>query len=142
MTFQDAKDIYNNRLQKSIEEVDKYFPGSHKPLPDTIPSNVRPLLKLLHDEDYEVVTLGGIELLDKLAKGEWSAVRVTGAYIRAAVLAHKLVNCATEFLAERAYNRAKFLDEHLAQKGARWTLPRLAFLRQRAAGRQGTYLHL
>ncbi|VBB78826.1 Amidase, putative [Yarrowia lipolytica] len=117
MTFQDAKDIYNNRLQKSIEEVDKYFPGSHKPLPDTIPSNVRPLLKLLHDEDYEVVTLGGIELLDKLAKGEWSAVRVTGAYIRAAVLAHKLVNCATEFLAERAYNRAKFLDEHLAQKG-------------------------
>ncbi|KAG5366846.1 putative amidase PB8B6.03 [Yarrowia sp. B02] len=117
MSFQKAKDIYNKRLQKSIADVDKYFPGGHKPLPDKVPTNVRPLLKLLHDEDYAIVTLGGIELLDKLATGKLSSVQVTGAFIRAALLAHKLVNCATEFLAERAYERAKFLDEHLKEKG-------------------------
>lgn len=118
MSFQKAKDIYNNRLQASIEAVDQFFPGfEHQPLPDTIPSDVRPLLKLLHEEDYEIVTLGGIELLNKLTSGEWSAVRVTGAYIRAAVLAHKLLNCATEFLAERAFKRAEFLDAHLKSKG-------------------------
>lgn len=117
MDFSVAKDIYNKRLQKSLDDVDKYFPGGHKPLPETIPTNVRPLLKLLNDKDFEIVNIGGIELLDRLAKGGLSAVQVAGAYIRAAVLAHKLVNCATEFLAERAYNRAKFLDEHLAEKG-------------------------
>ncbi|KAH9935683.1 general amidase [Fomitopsis serialis] len=56
-------------------------------------------------------------LLDKLASAEWSAVEVTTAFYKRAIVAHQLVNCLTEIFVERALARAKELDEHLKTTG-------------------------
>ncbi|KAH9839305.1 general amidase [Rhodofomes roseus] len=56
-------------------------------------------------------------LLNKLATAEWSAVEVTTAFYKRAIVAHQLVNCLTEIFVERALARAKELDEHLKATG-------------------------
>ncbi|KZT66385.1 general amidase [Daedalea quercina L-15889] len=56
-------------------------------------------------------------LLHKLATAEWSAVEVTTAFYKRAIVAHQLVNCLTEIFVERALARAKELDEHLRTTG-------------------------
>lgn len=58
-----------------------------------------------------------IVLLRDIASQKYTAVKVIGAYLRAAVLAHRVVNCVTEFLPALAFARATFLDEHLARTG-------------------------
>ncbi|KAM0787774.1 hypothetical protein ACM66B_003829 [Microbotryomycetes sp. NB124-2] len=57
------------------------------------------------------------QLLDKLAKAEWSAVDVLEAFSRRALVAHQLVNCLTEIFVDEARERARQLDEHLAKTG-------------------------
>ncbi|KAH0838330.1 general amidase [Lanmaoa asiatica] len=56
-------------------------------------------------------------LLKKLASGEWSAVDVTTAFYKRAIIAQQLVNCLTEIFVERALARAAELDEALKKTG-------------------------
>ncbi|KAF8900287.1 general amidase [Gymnopilus junonius] len=56
-------------------------------------------------------------LLEKLSKGVWSAVEVTTAFAKRAVIAHQLVNCLTEIFIDRALKRAAELDEYLKTTG-------------------------
>ncbi|KAG9314390.1 amidase signature domain-containing protein [Chiua virens] len=58
-----------------------------------------------------------IVLLGRLAGGEWSAVEVTTAFYKRAVVAHQLVNCLTEIFVERALARAAELDNALKKTG-------------------------
>lgn len=64
---------------------------------------------LLSDRELQITNTEDVnEILDKLAKGEWSAVEVTNAFCKRAIIAHQLVrmsrsctedNCdATELL--------------------------------------------
>ncbi|TFK29470.1 general amidase [Coprinopsis marcescibilis] len=60
----------------------------------------------------------GVEaLLKKIREGEWSAVEVTLAYSKRAMVAHQLVNCLTEIFIEEALKRAQALDDHLKRTG-------------------------
>lgn len=108
----------------SAKKVDEYFPprqGSKHwdPLPDPLPNNVTGLLKqYLDPADFDIVETDPIELLGKLARRQISAMEVAGAYIRAAVIAQRTINCVTEFLPEIAYERAKYLDEYIAENGS------------------------
>ncbi|KAF8904721.1 amidase signature domain-containing protein [Gymnopilus junonius] len=72
---------------------------------------------LLDDKEIEITNteIGG--LLEKLAKGIWSAVEVTTAFSKRAIIAHQLVNCLTEIFIDRALKRAAELDEHLKTTG-------------------------
>ncbi|KAF8153288.1 general amidase [Crassisporium funariophilum] len=72
---------------------------------------------LLSTKEIEITNSETDVLLDKLAKGEWSAVEVTTAFSKRAVVAHQLVNCLTEIFIERALLRAAELDEHLKTTG-------------------------
>jgi amidase len=74
-------------------------------------------------------------LLKKLSSAEWSAVEVTTAYYKRAIVAQQLAsavdhflydtklthlnqtNCLTEIFVERALLRAAQLDEHLKKTG-------------------------
>ncbi|KAJ7175978.1 general amidase [Mycena filopes] len=56
-------------------------------------------------------------LLDKLRAAEWSSVQVTTAFYKRAIIAQQLTNCLTEIFVERALERARELDEHLAKTG-------------------------
>ncbi|TFK57254.1 general amidase [Heliocybe sulcata] len=57
------------------------------------------------------------ELLQKLASGQWSAVEVTTAFYKRAILAQQVTNCLTEIFVERALKRASELDVHLRETG-------------------------
>ncbi|KAF8560388.1 general amidase [Imleria badia] len=56
-------------------------------------------------------------LLKKLASGEWSAVNVTTAFYKRAIVAQQLVNCLTEIFVEHALARAAELDNALKKTG-------------------------
>ncbi|KAG2366570.1 general amidase [Suillus spraguei] len=53
----------------------------------------------------------------KLASAEWTAVDVTTAFSKRAIVAHQLVNCLTEIFIDRALARAAELDNHLKKTG-------------------------
>ncbi|PVF94556.1 amidase [Serendipita vermifera] len=56
-------------------------------------------------------------ILEKLHSGNWTALQVTTAYLKRAVIAHQLTNCLTEIFIERALKRARTLDEYLQRTG-------------------------
>ncbi|KAF8577001.1 general amidase [Ramaria rubella] len=72
----------------------------------------------LLDANELVITEADVpELLNRLASGEWSAVEVTRAFYKRAIVAHQLTNCLTEIFVERALARATELDDHLKTTG-------------------------
>ncbi|KAI8995604.1 general amidase [Trametes punicea] len=73
---------------------------------------------LLTAREIEITnTRDVVLLLRKLATAQWSAVEVTTAFYKRAIIAHQLVNCLTEIFVERALARAAELDDHLKQTG-------------------------
>ncbi|KAL4896555.1 amidase [Aspergillus ambiguus] len=63
-------------------------------------------------ENYDATAL-----LEKIASGQFTAVKVTTAFSKRAAIAQQLTNCLTETFFERALSRARELDEHLATTG-------------------------
>ncbi|KAL3444543.1 amidase signature domain-containing protein [Aspergillus insuetus] len=87
-------------------------------LPTELPGNVTDIPPHnLDEKDIFITELSVRDLLTKLATRELTAVAVTEAFLRRAALAQKLVNCVTELLPEAALERARFLDEYIAQNG-------------------------
>ncbi|KAF9554987.1 amidase, partial [Agrocybe pediades] len=72
---------------------------------------------LLSEKEIEITKTEVGTLLQNLASGAWSAVEVTTAFSKRAIIAHQLVNCLTEIFIERALARAAHLDEHLKTTG-------------------------
>jgi amidase len=90
----------------------------HHPEPTTIypKDNVTSVpSKVLSPEDVTITETPIDKLLESLANGKLSSVRCTEAFLRRAVLAHQLTNCATDFFPEMAFTRAKECDEYLAK---------------------------
>ncbi|PGG97214.1 hypothetical protein AJ79_09297 [Helicocarpus griseus UAMH5409] len=56
-------------------------------------------------------------LLSKMASREMSSLEVATAFCKRAAVAHQLINCCTEMFFDRALQRARELDEHLARTG-------------------------
>ncbi|KAK7626428.1 fatty-acid amide hydrolase [Phyllosticta citricarpa] len=55
-------------------------------------------------------------LVERMSKGEISAVEVVTAYCKRACVAGQLTNCLTETLYDTAIERARFLDDYLARE--------------------------
>ncbi|KAJ8495859.1 hypothetical protein ONZ51_g1452 [Trametes cubensis] len=73
---------------------------------------------LLTDRELEITDTPDVTvLLQKLAKAEWSAVEVTTAFSKRAIIAHQVVNCLTEIFIDRALQRAAELDAYLKEHG-------------------------
>ncbi|KAG1755245.1 general amidase [Suillus paluster] len=72
---------------------------------------------LLNAREIEITNTSVDILLEKLACGEWTAVDVTTAFSKRAIVAHQLVNCLTEIFVDRALARAAELDDHLKKTG-------------------------
>ncbi|KAI0727609.1 general amidase [Fomitopsis betulina] len=73
---------------------------------------------LLTPRELEITdTLDVDILLLNLRTGVWSAVEVTTAFYKRAVVAHQLTNCLTEIFVDRALARAKEVDDFLAARG-------------------------
>ncbi|KAF5350631.1 hypothetical protein D9756_008560 [Leucocoprinus leucothites] len=73
---------------------------------------------LLTGREIEITESYVDVILDNLAKGSWTAVEVTTAFSKRAIVAHQLVNCLTEIFIERALARAGELDDHFRRTGS------------------------
>ncbi|KAK9235809.1 amidase signature domain-containing protein [Lipomyces kononenkoae] len=73
--------------------------------------------ELLPKEVIEITELTATEIVDAVAKGSYTAVEVTTAFIKRAVLAHQLLNIFTEFFPEIALKRAAELDNYYESTG-------------------------
>ncbi|KAH9849789.1 general amidase [Lenzites betulinus] len=73
---------------------------------------------LLTDRELEITNTTDVSLLlQKLASAEWSAVEVTTAFSKRAIVAYQLVNCLTEIFIDQALKRAAELDAYLKEHG-------------------------
>ncbi|GLB39786.1 putative general amidase [Lyophyllum shimeji] len=72
---------------------------------------------LLSPKEVEITNTHVGLLLANLARSRWSAVEVTTAFAKRAIIAHQLTNCLTEIFIERALARAAQLDEHIKKTG-------------------------
>ncbi|KAF9229322.1 general amidase [Gyrodon lividus] len=72
---------------------------------------------IMTTQEIEITNTDVSVLLRKLANAEWSAVAVTTAFYKRAIIAQQLVNCLTEIFVERALGRATELDEALKTTG-------------------------
>ncbi|KAG5359043.1 Acetamidase [Yarrowia sp. C11] len=125
--FEHAKKIYENRLESSILRANKLFPAPKDTpewnVPEKLPLDVIPLFRsLVAPSDLEIVSLDGLDLITKLKSGSLKCVDVIGSFIRAAIIAHKLVNCLTEVLPDLALKTAQQLDESRDSKSAEYSL--------------------
>lgn len=119
--WKNAVEKFNKRRDESAHQVDEYFPplkdSNHwGQLPNPLPRNVTSIPKTMLDKfDYEIVQTDPMELLNLIASGKYSSMQVVAAYLRAAIIGHRLVNLATGFLPKQAYERAKYLDDYLKE---------------------------
>ncbi|KAF9814803.1 hypothetical protein IEO21_04911 [Rhodonia placenta] len=73
---------------------------------------------LLTPRELEITDTTDIDvLLLNLRTAKWSAVDVTTAFYKRAIVAHQLTNCLTEIFVDRALARAQELDDHLRVSG-------------------------
>ncbi|KAG7098972.1 hypothetical protein E1B28_000859 [Marasmius oreades] len=72
---------------------------------------------LLDGRELDITHSDVETLLPKLSAGEWTAVEVTTAFCKRAIVAQQLTNCLTEIFIDRALARAAELDEHYKKTG-------------------------
>ncbi|OBZ80081.1 Acetamidase, partial [Grifola frondosa] len=101
-----------DKRKRQLESIPKEW------LIPPVPKEQTNVMKRSGDHQYPDVSV----LLQKLASSEWSAVEVTTAFCKRAVIAHQLAsrddtNCLTEIFVEKALQRAAELDEYLKQHG-------------------------
>lgn len=73
--------------------------------------------KLLTDEELEITDSPAHAIVGKIAKGEWTAVKVFKAFAKRGTIAHQFTNCAMELFPEEGLQRAQELDEYYAKNG-------------------------
>jgi amidase len=67
--------------------------------------------------ERQIVQLDATALVQRIVKGQLSAVQVTTAFCKAAVVACDVTNCLTEIMIEDGLKRAAELDEYFHSTG-------------------------
>ncbi|WRT64467.1 uncharacterized protein IL334_001399 [Kwoniella shivajii] len=116
MTWQEAAAEYRATRDANIP---KEYLITDLPSNDVLDVKDYPTLPgVLPALDLEITqTLTVTELIEAIKEGKYSAVQVTEAFCRRAVLAHQLTNCLTEVFFGKAISRAKDLDEYFEKTG-------------------------
>ncbi len=68
-------------------------------------------------EELQIIQSDAEEILKKVATRTWTSLEVAKAFCKAAAYAQELTNCVTEVLFAEAIERARLLDEYLADNG-------------------------
>ncbi|KAK3181875.1 hypothetical protein K4F52_006778 [Lecanicillium sp. MT-2017a] len=107
-------------LQEMIDDVPKEFMLSQDII-DQAPKDVRNVPRdsgILSERELAITdNYDGYGLAQEIAAKRYTAVEVTVAFCKRAIIAHQLTNCLTEWFMEEAVETAKKLDEHLETTG-------------------------
>ncbi|GEM12727.1 fatty-acid amide hydrolase [Rhodotorula toruloides] len=88
--------------------------------PDEVDKRVDGVLAssgVLSEDELRIVHSDATAIVDKLQRGEWSAVAVVTAFCKSAAIAQQLYRCCTELFFDRALERARELDDHFSKTG-------------------------
>ena len=103
---------------KHVAARDAQIPDDLFPKIDVVPSNPSKLYRsVLSAREVQIVELDATGLAAAIAKRTYTAVEVTEAYLKSAVVAHIGTNCLAWFDAESARQRAQRLDEQMERGG-------------------------
>ncbi|CCK69057.1 uncharacterized protein KNAG_0B06280 [Huiozyma naganishii CBS 8797] len=69
------------------------------------------------DRELEILELKAIEIIERIAAGEQTALETITAFIKQAAIAQQVTNCAMDFFPEEAFERARELDKYFAETG-------------------------
>ncbi|KAH9935666.1 general amidase [Fomitopsis serialis] len=107
------------KRQRLADAIPKEWVPSSTPAPHRLDVTGLPRESgILSDREIEITEVTDVDtLLRRLATAEWSAVEVTTAFYKRAVIAHQAVNCLTEVFVEKALARAAALDQFLKTNG-------------------------
>lgn len=110
--------------RKALE--DAVLPEYSITLPDTIENladkQFNPLKylydeKLLTEKELAITDSSAVKLVEKMSKGEYSAVEVFKAYAKRATICHQFTNCALQLFTDEGLKRAEELDEYYKKNG-------------------------
>lgn len=133
----DPLDNYEDKqkyTQEWLPKVEKYRDNLNKSIPEdlkiTLPKPLEELrleqfnpLQYMYDENLltkeqlDITESSVSELINKLGKGELTAVAVFQAFAKRAIIAHQLTNCYLDIFIDEGLERAKFLDEYYQKHG-------------------------
>ncbi|KAK4244361.1 amidase signature domain-containing protein [Corynascus novoguineensis] len=108
--------------QAKREEISALLPPEWRIDPIPAPEELRDATsyaeQFLTAEEKEITgTLSAAALLDKMAKGQLTAVQVTKAFCHRATIAHQLTNCLSEVVFNQAIADAEALDAAYERDG-------------------------
>ncbi|KAF7762070.1 hypothetical protein Agabi119p4_8663 [Agaricus bisporus var. burnettii] len=115
---QDWRSRAKAKKQQQLDSIPKEWILRNPPNKDQL--NVTDIPRtcgLLSSREIEITESHVEAILSNLAKGIWSAVEVTTAFSKRAVIAHQLVNCLTEIFIGRGLARAAELDDYFKRTG-------------------------
>lgn len=73
--------------------------------------------KLLTEKEFEITDSSAVKLVEKMSKGEYTAVEVFKAYAKRATICHQFTNCALQLFTDEGLKRAEELDEYYKKNG-------------------------
>ncbi|SCU97420.1 LADA_0H06194g1_1 [Lachancea dasiensis] len=119
-TFGPKIDAYN---KDAVDQMQAFDPEFYKKCTAAIPSaevldsdpvDATKFWNLLSSEEQNIVgNLTIADLTQKQLSGELTALQITEAYIKAAIVAQLATNCVMQFLIPEALQRARELDQYL-----------------------------
>lgn len=134
---QDPVDNYEDpdRFQKEwLPKIEKYRQAREQSIPKDLtvplPKPVEELIKdqfnaveylynakLLTPEEFAITDTSAVDLVNKMSKGELTAVEVFKAFAKRAVICNQFTNCAMEFLLEDGLKQAEARDQYFKEHG-------------------------
>ncbi|KAH9839323.1 general amidase [Rhodofomes roseus] len=113
------KSLAAEKRQRLADAIPKEWVPSSIPGPQELDVTAFPKQsRTLSGKEVKITEVTDVNaLLKKLAMAEWSAVEVTTAFYKRAIIAHQLTNCLTEVFVETALARAAALDQYLKTNG-------------------------
>ncbi|GME64974.1 hypothetical protein BP5796_11335 [Neofusicoccum parvum] len=94
------------------------IPDEKLPSPGTLDvSDIPRASGLLTPKELEITESTAVQIVDRIAEGELTALEVLLAVSKRAAVAQKLLNCISEVYFDQAIERAKELDDYYSREG-------------------------
>ncbi|SMR56904.1 unnamed protein product [Zymoseptoria tritici ST99CH_1E4] len=113
-------DISAKAKQKVLDDIPSEWkiPSEKLPSGDVLDVTDFPAQSgILSQQDLDITDSFAVDIVAKIAKGEWTSEDVTRAFCKRAAIAHQLVNCLTVIMFDDGIERAKQLDAEFKRTG-------------------------
>lgn len=119
-TVMSWRDRAQNRRQLLAAQIPDKWRVSPACNPESLSRDVKDFPEtcgILDSLDIQITRASTTKILSNIKERTWTSQRVMIAFCKRAVVAHQLVNCATDFIFEEALQTARDHDAYLAKTG-------------------------